>query len=108
MKDKASSTQRSAVSFHAPALVLEFSPPTLPSRPAPKPKPMAMPSVARRIWIPGVQYSGETEAQMIERERLLREEDERANAEVARQLACKLRPWWLDPVSPSAPRREAI
>lgn len=54
------------------------------------------PSVPRRIWFPGLQYGGETDAQMLERERICREDDARADAECERLWRWKCRPWWQD------------
>jgi len=54
-----------------------------------------VPSVMRRVWIPGIQYERETDEQMAERERLCREDDARAEAEVLRLIAWLQRPWWV-------------
>jgi hypothetical protein len=53
-----------------------------------------IPRVMRRVWIPGIQYEGETTEQMIERERICAAEDARADSEIERLVAWKLRPWW--------------
>jgi len=55
------------------------------------PRPKAM----RRLWVPGIQYEGETREQMDERERILREEDARIDAELERLWRWKCAPWWL-------------
>ena len=52
------------------------------------------PALCRRLWIPGLQYEGETLEQMDARENRCREDDARADAEIARLWAWKNRPWW--------------
>lgn len=53
------------------------------------------PRLTRRIWIPGIQYQGETAAQMEERERQCRAEDAAIAAEEERLWRWKITPWWL-------------
>ncbi len=55
------------------------------------------PTMMRRLWIPGMQYEGETDEQMVDRERRYAEEDARIEAEIERLYKWKLRPWWEDP-----------
>jgi len=50
----------------------------------------------RRIWIPGLQYQGETTEQMEAREARLREMDAACEAEQKRLAEWKARPWWQD------------
>lgn len=59
-------------------------------------------SALRRIWIPGVQYAGETTTQMLEREQRWRDEDACIDAEEKRLAAWKARPWWEAPPKPDA------
>lgn len=54
------------------------------------------PRFLRRVWLPGVQYEGETLEQMEARERQSRENDARADAEEKRLWEWKRRPWWVD------------
>lgn len=58
------------------------------------------PTTLRRLWVPGIQYEGESQEQMLEREQLCREDDARADAAMARLLQWKLTPWWEDPPIP--------
>lgn len=53
------------------------------------------PTSFRRVWLPGVQYEGETTEQMLQRERACRQEAEQIAAEEARLIEWMLRPWWL-------------
>jgi hypothetical protein len=55
---------------------------------------IARPTVFRRIWIPGIQYEGETAEQMQAREDRYRAEDAAAAAELERLWRWKCRPWW--------------
>ncbi len=52
------------------------------------------PTTMRRLWVPGLQYSGETLEQMAERERRHREEDAAIEAEMERLWKWKCTPVW--------------
>lgn len=52
------------------------------------------PRLVRPIWIPGIQYEGETPAAMVAREARMREIDAALDAEEQRLLRWKLTPWW--------------
>jgi hypothetical protein len=69
---------------------------TTPPPARPTAAPYSRPTTLRRVWVPGIGYAGETAEEMAARERLFREEDARADAEEARLLAWKSRPWWED------------
>ena len=62
------------------------------------------PTSMRRLWVPGIQYEGETTAQMTERERRYREDDKRTDQEEARLYKWKCTPWWLLPNGSDHPR----
>lgn len=52
------------------------------------------PTTLRRMWVPGIVYTGETPEQAAAREAQCRAEDASADAELQRLLAARLRPWW--------------
>lgn len=54
------------------------------------------PSLPRRLWIRGLQFGNETDAQMDERERRWAQEDAARQAEEERLWKWKIRPWWED------------
>lgn len=60
---------------------------------------MPTPTLTRRIWVPGVEYSGETPEAAEAREQLFRDEDAAAEREAARLAAWAARLWWEDPPS---------
>lgn len=52
------------------------------------------PTVARRLWLKGVQYQGETTEQMEAREKRFEEEDRLRDLEVERLWKWKCKPIW--------------
>lgn len=62
--------------------------------PVPDTAAIPRPRLIRRLWIPGLQYDGETSAQMDVREARYREEDRLADAEEQRLWRWKTTPWW--------------
>lgn len=50
--------------------------------------------IARPLWIPGLQYSGETVEQMQQREERLRAIDAEYEAQQQRIAAWRARGWW--------------
>ena len=60
-------------------------------------RPFPLPTTTRRVWVPGIIYTGETEAQAAAREAQCRADDARADAEERRLAEWKARPWWVDP-----------
>jgi len=52
------------------------------------------PRLTRRLWISGLQYSGETTAQAQAREKACRDQDKATAAEEERIWKWKNTPWW--------------